>query len=166
VDPVALLKCEHVMIMEHLRMIEAVIEPRRTGQRVTGRELAKPDLVTLRDLFRFFTGKVSVHFRREAVLITTLGRLLGRKREEREWLEGLLSEHRAMKAAAVSIVKTLKGKAAGAAAERGSDPFGIKAFVQHYRKHLLCEESVLFEMAEMRLTGEQKLHAGQRMLQM
>lgn len=147
-------------------MIEAVIEPRRAGPRAMRRELAKPDLVTLRDLFRFFTGKVNVHFRREEVLITTLGRLLGRKREEREWLEGLLSEHRAMKVVAAAIVKKLKGKAATAVAERGSDPFGIKAFVQHYCKHLSCEESVLFEMAEMRLTGEQKLYVGRRMLQM
>lgn len=161
VDPVALLKREHEMILDQLGMIETTLGPRT----VRNRALEEPDRDTLRELLRFFTGRIGVHFKREAVLIAALGRVLGRKREEREQLENLLVEHRVMKADAAGIAKQLNGKAASASRGGDADPFGIRSFVRRYRGHLSCEERILFVLAEMRLTAEQKRRVSHRMLQ-
>lgn len=150
------------MILDQLGMIETTLGPRTARNRA----LAEPDRDTLRELLRFFTGRVGVHFKREAVLIAALGRALGRKRKEREQLENLLVEHRAMKADAAGMAKRLKGKATSALSEDGADPLGIRSFVRQYRGHLSCEERILFVLAEMRLSAEQKWRVSHRMLQM
>ena len=161
VEPVALLKREHEVILDQLRMIEATIDTRTARSPV----LSEPDRGTLRELFRFFTSRVGVHFKREEVLIAALGRALGRKREERERFESLEDEHRALKADAARIAKQLSGKAASNSSPGGADPFGIRTFVRRYRGHISCEERILFVLAEMRLTAEQKLQVSHRMLQ-
>ncbi len=160
-DPIRLLKQEHKMIMDHLRMIEATIAPRTARSRPP----AKPDRRTLCELLRFFTDRVGVHFSREAVLITALSRSPGRGEKERKWFESLLREHCELKADATGITKALNGKTSGASNSRGTDPFGIRPFIRHYRAHLSREERILFVLAEMRLTAEQRLRISRRMLQ-
>lgn len=163
VDPVALLKREHEMILDQLRMIEAILGPRSAGRR-RAENRPEPDRETLRELLRFFTSRVGVHFKREAVLITTLRRVLGCKPEERDQFDTLLLEHRLLRADAAGIVKKLSGKAARASAS-GADPCGIRSFVRQYRGHLACEERILYVLAAMRLSAEQKLRVSRRMLQ-
>ncbi len=158
VDPVALLKREHEMILDQLRMIEAILGPRSVG-----RCRAEPDRETLRELLRFFTSRVGVHFKREAVLITTLRRVLGRTPEAGDQFNTLLLEHRVLRAEAVGIVKKLGGKIPSSG--NGADPYGIRSFVRHYRGHLACEERILYVLAAMRLTADQKLRVSRRMLQ-
>ncbi len=186
VDPVALLKREHKGIRDQLDMIEAVIGPRRDWGHAReyvkamwmmlqqerpatiGRTGSTMDRDTLRELFRFFTGPVGVHFAREEVLIRTLGRTLTQRREEWKQLENILLEHRVLKTDARGILKRLTRKTAGAAGENGTDLFGISSFVQRYRELIAFEEHilyVLYVLAEMRLTADQKLRLGQRMLQ-
>lgn len=166
VDPVALLKREHKGIRDQLDMIEAVIGP-RWGKRpaTTGRTGSTMDRDTLCELFRFFTDRVGVHFAREEVLIRTLGRTLTRRREERKQLNSILLEHRVLKTDARGILKRLTRKTAGAAGEHGTDLFGISSFVQRYRELIAFEEHILYVLAEMRLTADQKLRLGRRMLQ-
>lgn len=167
IDPVALLKREHEMILDQLRMIETIIGPRGAASRGARADtLPKPDRDTLRQLFRFFTNRVGVHFKREAVLIAALSGALRRKREERKQFDGLAEEHRALRSDAAGIAKKLNGKAASASSADGADPFGIRSFVRQYRGHLSCEERILFVLAEMRLTAEQKQRVSHRMLQM
>src|SRR3990167_2062034 len=101
VDPVALLQREHAMILEQLVMIETTIGPRSARRGA----LAKADRSTLRELIKFFTQRVGVHFKREAMLITALRRILGRKPEERNQFQGLLDEHRMLKADASAVMK-------------------------------------------------------------
>ena len=148
--------------MKQLRMIEETIGP----QPGRAEPLAKPDRDTLRQFLRFFTGRVGVHYKREEALIRVLGRLLGHKREEGEQLQHLLVEHRAMKSDAARIAKTLKGRAGDEPCANGSDPLGLRTFVRQCRAHISCEERVLFLLAEMRLTSEQKTRISHRMLQM
>lgn len=161
VDPVALLKREHEMILDQLRMIETTIGPR--GAKAD--TLPQADRDTLRELFRFFTNRVGVHFKREAVLIAALSGALRRKHEEHKQSGRLAEEHRALRADAAGIAKKLNGKATSALSEDGADPFGIGSFVRQYRGHLSCEERILFVLAEMRLTAEQKRRTSRRMLQ-
>ena len=161
VDPVALLKREHDMISDQLHMIERAVT---SGVR-RKRALAPPDRETLRDLLRFFTDRVGIHFDRESVLISALSRSIGPKREECGQLEGLKDEHRALKADASAIIKELNGKGACLSSIERADPFGIKTFVRRYRAHLSYEERILYVLADMRLTNEQKRRISHRMLQ-
>jgi hypothetical protein len=169
IDPVALLKREHEMILDQLRMIETIIGPR--GAKAD--TLPQPDGDTLRELFRFFTNRVGVHFKREAVLIAALSGALRRKREERKQFDGLAEEHRALKADAAGIMKQLNGKPFVVRRSRSSAQnlelrtlnSQIRAFVRRYHGHLSCEERILYVLAQMRLTDEQKLQVSRRMLQ-
>ncbi|MES4786263.1 MAG: hypothetical protein C4294_11040 [Nitrospiraceae bacterium] len=108
IDPLALLRREHDRIFEHLRMVEAVIGPQGAGSH----ERVEPDRVTLRELFRFFTGQVGVHFKREAVLIRALDRMIPRNRGEHEQFQILVDEHHALKADAEAIAYKLTKNAA------------------------------------------------------
>lgn len=161
VDPVALLEREHDMILDQLRMIEAAV----TSGVQKGRAPAQPHRDTLRDLLLFFTDRVGIHFDRESVLISALSRSIGPKREECGQLQGLKDEHRALKADASAIIKKLNGKAVSLSRAERADPFGIKTFVRRYRAHLSCEERILYVLADMRLTNEQKQRICRRMLQ-
>lgn len=152
VNPVALLTREHEMILDRLRMIEVTIGSRHA----TAFALTEPDRETLRELFRFFTGRVGIHFKREAVLVAALSR----NRDEQEQFDGLLLEHRALKADAAGIARTLGQKTGG-----GAVPSGVRSFIRRFRGHLSCEERILFVLAERRLTAEQKLKVSHRMLQ-
>ncbi|MEW6544844.1 MAG: hemerythrin domain-containing protein [Nitrospirota bacterium] len=164
-DPIALLTREHEMIREQLRMIEAIVGPRGANPHGSGMHgLAESDRDTLRQLFRFFTSRVGVHFKRESLLIAALTRTRGQKRGEREQFDTLLLEHRALKAGAAGILRKLNQKPAHAADDGGADPFGILTFVKRYRGHLACEERILYVLAEMRLTAQQKQWISQRML--
>lgn len=160
-DSILLLKREHEMILDHLRMIETTIAPRMARSRVT----AEPDRRTLRELFRFFTGRVEVHFSREAVLIAALSRSLDQKQKERRRFEVLLREHRELQADAARITKALNRKDSGASKTGGADPLGIRSFIRQYRTHLSCEERILFVLAEMRLTAGQRRRISHRMLE-
>ncbi len=161
VDPVALLKREHEMILEQLHMIEATIGPKSKK----GAALLEPGRSTLCELFRFFTGRVDVHYKREATLISALSRVVGRKNGEREQFEGLLCEHRALKADAASIMKRLSKHTATPSVADGADRLGIRSFVKRFRSHIACEERILYVLAGMRLNAEQKQRVGHRMLQ-
>jgi hemerythrin-like domain-containing protein len=161
VDPVALLEREHGMILNQLRMIETAVA---SGVK-QGRALAQPHRDTLRDLLLFFTDRVGVHFDRESVLISALTRSIGHKREECGQLQGLQDEHRELKADATAIIKKLDGKAVSLTSAERADPFGIKTFVRQYKAHLSCEERILYVLAGMRLTNEQKQRVCRRMLQ-
>lgn len=169
VDPVALLKREHKGIRDQLGMIEAVIGLRRERTRAAGSrtrsEADEADLDTLRELFRFFTGPVGVHFAREKVLIAALNRTLARGREERKQLEKILLEHRALKADAAGILKQLSRKIASGATGDAIDRSGIRSFSQHYRGLISCEERILYVLAELRLSAEEKQRVSSRMLQ-
>ncbi|TAJ26781.1 MAG: hemerythrin domain-containing protein [Nitrospirae bacterium] len=161
-DPLHLLKREHEVMLDHLRMIETTIAPRTTRSRVT----AEPDRRTLCELFRFFTDRVSIHFSREAVLMVALSRSFGQEQTARKRFEGLRREHRELRADAAGIMKALNGKSSGASGVAGTDPFRIRSFIQRYRTHLAYEERILFVLAELRLTVEQRLRISHRMLQM
>ena len=161
VDPVALLEREHDMILNQLRMIETAV----TAGVQKGRALAQPHRDTLRDLLLFFTDRVGVHFDRESVLIAALSRSLAPERKECGQLQGLKDEHRELKADATAIIKKLDGKAVSLSRAERADPFGIKTFVRQYRAHLSCEERILYVLADMRLTNEQKQRVCRRMLQ-
>lgn len=169
VDPVALLKREHGRILEQLAMIEMAMSPRSVGRGA----VKGMDRATMRELFRFFTGPVEVHFKREEVLVEKLQRLLGRKQEGHEQFQGFLDEHRALKADAAAVMRTLGRKRAD-----GQDASAVKtlsglrtlnaeihALIRRYREHIACEERLLFVLAEMRLTAEQKRRIGRCMLQ-
>nr|MBI3613298.1 hemerythrin domain-containing protein [Nitrospirota bacterium] len=140
---------------DHLHMIETTIAPRAARSRV----LAEPDRRTLRELFRFFTDRVEVHFSREAVLMAALGRSFGQGQTARKRFEGLRREHRRLRTDAAGIMKALNGKSSGA------DPLHIRSFIQQYRTHLSYEERILFVLAELRLTAEQRLRISHRMLE-
>lgn len=161
VDPVALLKREHEMILMQLDMIEVTIGP--NGK--IGTALQEPGRSTLCELFRFFTGRVGVHYKREATLISALGRIVGRQQGERERFQSLVREHRAMKADATGIVKRLSKSTASHFGTGGADPLGIRSFVKRFRNQIAWEERILFILADMRLTAEQKFNVSHRMLQ-
>jgi hypothetical protein len=151
------------MILNHLGMIEAVLGA-GSGRPHTlpARSLDRPERGTLRELFRFFTSRVGVHFKREAVLIRAVGRTLGRGREAHDQFDHLLAEHRVLKADASRILMKLK---AGGVSRPSADPYGIRAFVTHYRGHLACEERILYVLAGTRLSVEHKHRVACRMLQ-
>ena len=169
VDPVALLKREHGMILDQLAMIETAMSLRSVGSGVA----KGPDRSTLRELLQFFTGRVGVHFRREEVLIADLQRILGRKQEDQEQFQSFLGEHRMLKADATAVMRELRRKRADG---RDSAVLGnlgglrtlnsaLRALIRRYRGHISCEERMLFVLAEMRLTAEQKRRISRRMLQ-
>lgn len=157
------------MIREQLRMIEAVtgtvtVASADASQGRT-RALPETDRATLRELLRFFTSRVGVHFRREAVLMKVLGQALGGRSAERDQFATLVHEHRALKADASKIAKQLAGRGGRSLRLNGSDPLGIREFVRHYQGHIDCEERILYVLADMRLTAEQKQRVGHRMLE-
>ena len=169
VDPVALLTREHGMILEQLAMIETAMSPRSVGSGVaTG-----TDRGTLRELLQFFTGPVDVHFRREEVLVADLQRILGRKQEDQEQFQSFLDEHRMLKADATAVMRKLKRKRADGRDSAGLKKLGglrtlnaeLRGLISRYRGHISCEERMLFVLAEMRLTAEQKRRISRRMLQ-
>lgn len=154
-DPILLLQREHEMILDHLRMIETTIMPRPVRSRTAG----EPDLGTLRELFHFFTERVGVHFKREAVLVTALNGAFGRRQKDRDRFKNLLCEHRTLKVDAAGIAKTL-GRTTG-----NPDLLRIQSFIERFRAHLSCEKRILFVLAGRRLTAEQRLKVSRRMLQ-
>lgn len=160
-DPLHLLKREHELILDHLRMIETTVAPSLLRHHAP----TEPEWKTLRELFRFFTGRVAIHFNREAVLMAALGRSFGRERSARQQFEGLRREHRALRTDAVAIRKRLKERTAAASEVADIDPCRIRSFVQRYRAQLSCEERILFVLADLRLTAEQRRQISHRMLQ-
>ena len=169
VDPLALLKREHRMILDRLAMVETAMSPRSSGSgavRGTNRE-------TLRELLEFFTGPVDVHFKREEMLVGDLRRILGRKQEEQEQFQSFLDEHRALKAAAAAVMRQLASKRTDAQDAAASKAFGglrtlsgeLHALIRRYRGQIACEERLLFALAEMRLTAERRRRISRRMLQ-
>lgn len=168
IDPFALLKREHEVIQEQLRMIESIIDSHGSGPRVTRTRngvMTEPDRHTLREILRFFTGQVGVHFKREAVLVSVLNHVPGRKRDEYERFKSLLIEHRALKADAAGIAKALTRENVYRSDPAAADPFGLRAFIRHFRGHLSYEERIFFVLAERRLTVEQKQQVSYHMLQ-
>ena len=169
VDPVALLEREHEMILDQLAMIETAMTPRSVGSGVT----KGTDRGTLGELLQFFTGPVEVHFRREEVLIGDLQRILGRKQEGQEQFQSFLDEHRTLKADATAVMRKLGRKRADGQDFAASKTLGglrtlyaeLRALIRRYRGHISCEERMLFVLAEMRLTAEQKRRISRRMLQ-
>lgn len=169
VDPVALLKREHGMILDQLAMIETAMTPRSVRS-----EVAKgTDRGTLRELLQFFTGPVEVHFKREEVLVVDLQRILGRKPEEQEQFQSFLDEHRTLRADATAVMRKLRRKRADGRDSAGVKKLGglrtlnaaLRALIRRYRGHISCEERMLFVLAEMRLTAGQKRRISRRMLQ-
>ena len=169
VDPLALLKREHRMILDRLAMVETAMSPRSSGSgavRGTNRD-------TLRELLEFFTGPVDVHFKREAMLVGDLRRILGRKQEEQEQFQSFLDEHRALKADAAAVMRQLVKKRTDGQDAAASKAFGglrtltgeLHALIRRYRGQIACEERLLFALAEMRLTAEQRRRISRRMLQ-
>jgi hemerythrin-like domain-containing protein len=158
------------MILEQLDMIEATIGPRSARRGV----LTKTNRNTLRELLRFFTRRVGIHFKREATLIAELRRILGRKPEERNQFQSLLDEHRMLKADASAVMKKLTAQEKETSShsllpERNNGhrtlAADLRTFIRRYRGHISCEERILFVLADMRLTAEQKQRISHRMLQ-
>ena len=169
IDPVALLKREHGLILDQLAMIEAAM-----GSRAVGRGTAKEtDRTTLRELFQFFTGPVEVHFKREEVLVGDLQRVLGRKQEGQKQFQSFLDDHRMLKADAASVMRKLGGRRADGPDSAAVKTLGglrtvnaeIRALILRYREHIACEERLLFVLAEMRLTAVQKRRISRCILQ-
>lgn len=169
VDPVALLKREHRKILDQLAMIETAMSPRSVG----GGEARGTDRETLLELLQFFTGPVDVHFKREAVLVGDLQRILGRKQEKQEQFQSFLDEHRILKAEATAVMRTLRRKRADGRNPAALQGLGgvrtlnteLRALIRRYRGHISSEERLLFVLAEMRLTAEQKRRISRRMLE-
>jgi hemerythrin-like domain-containing protein len=169
VDPVALLRREHGMILDQLAMIETAMSPRSGGSGVA----KGTDRGTLRELLQFFTGPVDVHFRREEVLVEDLQRILGRKGEDQEQFKSFLDEHRMLKADTAAVMRKLKRKRADGRDSAALKNLGglrtlnaeLRGLIGRYRGHISCEERMLFVLAEMRLTAEQKRRISRRMLQ-
>lgn len=159
------------MILEQLIMIETTIGPRTTRRGV----LTKANRSTLRELLTFFTHRVGIHFKREAMLIEALRKIHERKREERNQFQSLLDEHRMLKADATAVMKKLtaqENKPDGGQALLPEQNNGLRTlaaelrtFIRRYRGHVSCEERILFVLADMRLTAEQKQRISHRMLQ-
>lgn len=165
IDPVALLRREHEKILKQLDMIEAIIGPQPRGpHRNAIGDLAEADRFALREIFRFFTSRVGVHYRREAILCGALRRTFHDKLEGREPFANLLVEHRLLRSDAAGIVKKLKGKIGSDARADNVDPWGIRTFIRQYRKHIEWEEQVLFVLAEIRLTPAEKIRVCHGML--
>lgn len=167
VDPVALLKREHRMILDRLMMVETAMSPCSVGHdsaTQTNRE-------TIHELLEFFAGPVDVHFTREAMLVGSLRRILGRKQEEQQQFQSFLDEHRALKADATAVLRRLARKdgqdaaASTACGELRTVTGALRALIHRYRELIVCEERLLFTLAEMRLTTEQRRRISRRMLQ-
>ncbi len=169
VDPVALLKREHRMILDRLVMVETAMSSCLAGSGAVTR--ANRD--TLRELLEFFSGPVDVHFTREAMLVADLRRLLGRKQEGQEQFQTFLDEHQSLKAVATAVLRQLEGKRADDQEAAASKRCGglrtltgeLDALIRRYREQIACEERLLFALAEMRLTAEQRRRISRRMLQ-
>lgn len=169
VDPVALLRREHGMILDQLAMIETAMSPRSGGNGVA----KGTDRGTLRELLQFFTGPVEVHFRREEVLVEDLQRILGWKQVDQGQLKSFLDEHQMLKADAAAVMRKLRRKRADGRDSVALKNLGglrtlnaeLRGLIGRYRGHISCEERMLFVLAEMRLTAEQKRRISRRMLQ-
>ncbi len=78
-----------------------------------------------------------------------------------------------LKADATAVMRRLRGKradgrdsaVAGNHGEPGTLNSALRALIRRYRGHISCEERMLFVLAEMRLTAEQKRRISRRMLQ-
>ena len=116
VDPLALLKREHQMILERLAMIEAAMSSCSSGSGTVKRTNRE----TLRDLLEFFIGPVDVHFKREEMLVGDLRRILGREQEAKGAVPALLEEHRALKAVATAVMQQLAKSGPTVDAQRGT----------------------------------------------
>lgn len=157
------------MILDQLAMIESAMSLRPVGRG----EAKRTDRDTLRELLRFFTGPVEVHFKREEMLVGDLQRVLGRKQEGQEQFQSFLDEHRALKAAAAAVMRQLASKRTDAQDAAASKAFGglrtltgeLHALIRRYRGQIACEERLLFALAEMRLTAERRRRISRRMLQ-
>ncbi|MGC3973381.1 MAG: hemerythrin domain-containing protein [Nitrospira sp.] len=167
VDPVALLEREHRMILDRLVMVETAM----SSGSVRSGAVKRTNRETLRELVEFFAGPVDVHFTREAMLVGALRRLLGRKQEEQEQFQSFLDEHRALKADATALLRQLSRK-------DSQDPAAsttcvgwrtlsrkLYALIRRYRELIDSEERLLFPLAGMRLTAEQRRRLSRRMLQ-
>ena len=157
------------MILDRLAMVETAMSPRSVG---TG-AVKRTNRDTLRELLEFFTGPVDVHFKREEMLVDDLRRILGRNQEEHEQFQSFLDEHRALKADAAAVMKQLAGKRTDGEDATASQASGglrtltgkLHALIRRYRQQIACEERLLFALAEMRLTAEQRRRISRRMLQ-
>lgn len=157
------------MILDRLAMVETAMSPRSVGSGAVKRTNRE----TLRELLEFFTGPVDVHFKREEMLMGDLRRILGRKQEEQEPFQSFLDEHRALKADAIAVMRQLARKRTDGQDAAASKAFGglrrltgeLHALIRRYRGHIDCEERLLFALAEMRLTAEQRRRISRRMLQ-
>lgn len=169
VDPVALLKREHRMILDRLAMVEAAMSSCSVGSG----PVKRTNRDTLRELLEFFIGPVDVHFKREAMLVDDLRRLLGRKQEDQEPFQTFLAEHQSLKADATAVMRQLERKrtdgreaATSTVCGKSRMPTGeLQALIRRYREQIACEERLLFALAEMRLTAEQRRRISRRMLQ-
>lgn len=158
------------MILEQLTMIETTIGAQSARRGV----LTKTNRTTLCELLRFFTRRISVHFQRESMLVAALRQVLDEKHDGRNQFQSLLDEHRLLKADAAAVMKKLiaqeKENGSRSLLPEGANGYrtlaaALRMFVRRYRGHLSCEERILFVLADMRLTAEQKLRLGHRMLQ-
>lgn len=157
------------MILDQLAMIEMAMSPRSVGHGAA----KGTDLATMRELLQFFTGPVEVHFKREEVLVAELQRIRGRKQEGQEQFQSFLAEHRTLKADAAAAMRKLVREQAGGRDSAAVKTLGsrrtlnaeLRALIRRYRGHIACEERLLFVLAEMRLTVEQKRRVSRCMLQ-
>lgn len=166
VDPIALLKREHEIILDQLRRIDRVVGPGTAKGPVQGRRrFGRPERAALQELFGFFMDRMEVHFEREGILIEALARILGPRQARREGLEELEREHESLQTETTRITRLLGDAHGGRTVTRGADPADIRHFVHHYGWHLYWEERILFVLAEARLTSTQKLKVGCSILQ-
>ena len=131
----------------------------------------RPNWETLRELLEFFTDPVDVHFTREAMLVSSLRRIVSRKQETQKQFQTFLDEHQALKAEATALLRQLASKdghdAAAPTVCRGWRTLSgnLYALIGRYRELIDCEDRLLFPLAEMRLTAEQRRRISRRMLQ-
>ena len=157
------------MILERLAMIEAAMSSCSSGSGTVKRTNRE----TLRDLLEFFIGPVDVHFKREEMLVGDLRRILGREQEAKAQFQRFLEEHRALKADATAVMQQLARKRADCRRTEGAQACGglrtlteeLHALIRRYREQIACEERLLFVLAEMRLTAEQRRRISRRMLE-
>jgi hypothetical protein len=107
------------------------------------------------------------------MLVSELRRILGRTQEEQEQFQSFLDEHRALKADARAVMKQLAKRRTDGQDAAVSKAFGglrtltgeLHALIRRYREQIACEERLLFALAEMRLTAEQRRRISRQMLQ-
>ncbi len=166
IDPIALLKREHEVILDQLCRIDILLGPGPEEVAETGgRVLAERARAALLQLLGFFTDRMGVHYERERILIAALVRALGAKQAQRERLEDLEREHLSLQAEAGRLLRLLHDNRIGQAPSAEADPARIRSFVRHFGWHLYWEERILFVLAETRLTAKQKVQVGCSMLQ-